>query len=242
MKKFLIAALVAAGAVGAADAQTVRLATEGAYPPFNLVNDDGEVDGFERELGDRLCEIAELECVWVTTDWDGIIPNLVSGNYDAIIAGMSITAERDEVIDFTQAYFPPDPSAYIALSGADESATAALVAAQTGTLQADHVAASGATLLEFATADDAIAAVRAGEADSALVDKSVIEPIVAESGGEVVFVGEDVMLGDGIGMGFRESDAELRETFDTAIAAMKADGSLQELIAKWFDGREAGDF
>jgi polar amino acid transport system substrate-binding protein len=50
----------------------------------------------------------------VTNDWDSIIPNLVSGNYDTIIAGMSITDERDEVIDFTQAYTPPDPSLYVA--------------------------------------------------------------------------------------------------------------------------------
>ena len=239
MKKFLIAALVVVGAAGAAQAETVRLATEGAYAPFNFINDDGEVDGFERELGDKLCEIAELECVWVTNDWDSIIPNLVSGNYDAIIAGMSITAERDEVIDFTEAYFPPDPSAYLGVAGAEASATQGNVAAQTGTIQADHVAASGATLIEFATADDAIAAVKSGEADAALVDKSVIAPVVDESGGELIFVGEDVMLGGGIGVGLRESDEMLREKLNAAIASMKADGTLAALIAKWFDGREA---
>ena len=238
MKKLLIAALFAAGAVGAAQAETVRLATEGAYPPFNLINDNGEVDGFERELGDKLCEIAKLECAWVTNDWDGIIPNLVSGNYDAIIAGMSITAERDEVIDFTEAYFPPDPSAYIATASSDDSAITGAVAAQAGTIQADHVAATGADLLEFPTADDAIAAVKAGEADAALVDKAVIEPVVAESNGELTFVGEDVMLGSGIGIGVRESDTALKEKLSAAIASMKADGSLSALIAKWFDGRK----
>ncbi len=92
------------------------MGTEGAYPPYNFLNDKGEVDGFERELGDELCKRAELTCEWVTNDWDSIIPNLVSGNYDTIIAGMSITAERDEVIDFTQNYIPPDPSAYVGLS------------------------------------------------------------------------------------------------------------------------------
>src|SRR5690606_4593844 len=103
--------------MGAATAQQViRLGTEGAYPPYNFINDSGEVDGFERELGDALCERAELTCEWVTTDWDSIIPNLVSGNYDAILAGMSITDERDAVIDFTQDYYPPTASAYAALS------------------------------------------------------------------------------------------------------------------------------
>ena len=89
----------------------VRMGTEGAYPPWNFINDAGEVEGFERELGDELCARAELTCEWVTNEWDSIIPNLVSGNYDTIIAGMSITAERDEVIDFTQGYTLPDPSA-----------------------------------------------------------------------------------------------------------------------------------
>lgn len=239
MKKFLIGALLAAGAFGAAQAQTVRLATEGAYPPYNFINDAGEIDGFERELGDILCAEAALDCSWTTTDWDGIIPNLVSGNYDVIIAGMSITAERDEVIDFSDPYFPPDPSSYIGRTGAEEGVLMGVVAAQTGTIQADHVAGSGASLLEFATADDAIAAVSNGEADAALVDRAVLEPVVEASGGELVFVGDDVMLGGGIGLGMRESDAELREKFNAAIATVKADGRLQMLMDKWFDGRSA---
>ena len=95
----LTATALAAALAVPAMAQTIRLGTEGAYPPYNFVNDNGEVDGFERELGDKLCEMTGLDCTWVTNEWDSIIPNLVSGNYDVIIAGMSITDERDEVID-----------------------------------------------------------------------------------------------------------------------------------------------
>ena len=117
MKTLLLSAAALALAAGAAMAQdVVRMGTEGAYPPYNFINDNGEVDGFERELGDELCARAELTCTWVTNDWDTIIPNLVSGNYDTIMAGMSITDERDEVIDFTQNYIPPAPSAYVALT------------------------------------------------------------------------------------------------------------------------------
>ena len=78
-----------------ADDHAVRMGTEGAYPPYNFINDKGELDGFEIEYGNMLCEMAKLECTWVKNDWDSIIPNLVSSNYDVIIAGMSITAERD---------------------------------------------------------------------------------------------------------------------------------------------------
>ena len=111
---FAIAILVFA-CLSCGGPEAVRMGTEGAYPPYNFIDDEGEVDGFERELGDELCRRADLECTWVTNDWDSIIPNLVAGDYDTILAGMSITDERDEVIDFTQSYFPPGQSVYLAL-------------------------------------------------------------------------------------------------------------------------------
>ena len=137
-----------AGAALADGHSVVRLGTEGAYAPWNFLDDNGEVAGFERELGDELCVRAELTCEWVTNEWDSIIPNLVSGNYDAIIAGMSITAERDEVIDFTMGYTPPDPSGYLAAS-ADADIMGGVVAAQVNTIQAAFLAEAGVTVLEF---------------------------------------------------------------------------------------------
>jgi polar amino acid transport system substrate-binding protein len=234
------AALALTAGMALAQTQTIRMGTEGAYPPYNFLNDKGEVDGFERELGDELCKRAELTCEWVTTDWDGIIPNLVSGNYDTIIAGMSITDERDEVIDFTQNYIPPAASAYVAMSD-DVDVSTAVISAQAATIQAGHVAESGASLLEFATPEETVASVRNGEADAVFADKDYLIPIVEESGGELKFVGEDVQLGGGVGMGLRESDTELRDKFDAAIQSMKDDGTLNTLITKWF-GEQADTF
>ncbi|MEP6020732.1 MAG: transporter substrate-binding domain-containing protein [Paracoccaceae bacterium] len=236
MKTILLGtvALALGASVAMADGHaTVRMGTEGAYPPYNFINDAGEVDGFERELGDEMCARAELTCEWVKNDWDSIIPNLVSSNYDTIMAGMSITDERDEVIDFTQDYFPPTASAYVAAAdGADWEG--GVVAAQTATIQAGHIAASGATLVEFATPEETVAAVRNGEADAVFADADYLAPLVDASGGELVFVGDKVPLGGGVGMGLRESDAELKEKFDAAITAMKEDGSLNALLVKWF--------
>ena len=237
MKKIIMgaAALAMTATVAFADghAKTIRMGTEGAYAPYNFLNDAGEVDGFEREVGDELCKRAELTCEWVTNEWDSIIPNLTSGNYDTIIAGMSITAERDEVIDFTQDYFPPSASVYVALS-ADADVKGGVIAAQTSTIQSGYIAESGATLLEFATYDETIAAVRSGEADAVFADKDPLNATVEESGGELVFTGPSVQLGGGVGMGLRESDTELKGKFDAAITSMKADGSLNALIKKWF--------
>ncbi|MEP1201047.1 transporter substrate-binding domain-containing protein [Tateyamaria sp.] len=218
----------------------VRMGTEGAYPPYNFINDAGEVDGFERELGDELCVRAELTCEWVKNDWDSIIPNLVSSNYDTIMAGMSITDERDEVIDFTQDYFPPTASAYVAAAeGVDLEG--GVVAAQTATIQAGYIAESGATLVEFATPEETVAAVRNGEADAVFADRDYLAPLVEAAGGELMFVGPDVPLGGGVGMGLRESDTELKEKFDAIITEMKADGSLNELLVKWF-GEETAQY
>lgn len=231
------AALATAFAASAVSAETIRMGTEGAYPPYNFINDSGEIDGFERELGDELCKRAGLDCTWVKNDWDSIIPNLVSGNYDTIIAGMSITDERDQVIDFTQEYFPPDPSAYVALAGAGKDVMNGVVAAQTATIQAAYVASSGATVVEFATPEETVAAVRSGEADAVLADFAYLNPIVEASGGELTIVDNSVSIGGGVGMGIRESDSGLRDKMNAAIDSMKADGTLSALIAKWFDGR-----
>ena len=233
MQRLLLATTLALTAGAAMAQDVVRLGTEGAYPPFNFVNDAGEVAGFEREVGDELCKRAGLTCEWVTNEWDSIIPNLQSGNYDVIIAGMSITDEREQVIDFSQNYYPPAASAYAA-AAADADIKTGVVSAQVSTIQAAYVAESGATLLEFATPAETIAAVKNGEAVAVFAEKDYLRPFVDESGGALMFVGEDVTIGGGMGLGFRSSDTDLRAKFDAGITAMKADGSLNALIEKYF--------
>lgn len=234
MKTLIISTALAALAAGTAFADghsVVRLGTEGAYAPYNFLDDNGEVAGFERELGDELCARAELTCEWVTNEWDSIIPNLVSGNYDVIIAGMSITDERKQVIDFTDPYTQPDPSAYLAAS-ADLDVETAVIAAQANTIQASFVASMpGATLLEFATPEETVAAVRNGEADAVLADRAFLTDFTAEDGLEML--AREELIGGGIGMGLRQSDAELRDTFSAAIQSMKDDGTLNALIEEW---------
>lgn len=235
MKSLILSSVIltlSAGALWADGHSVVRLGTEGAYPPYNFINDDGEIDGFERAVGDELCARAELTCEWVTNEWDSIIPNLTSGNYDVIIAGMSITDERDEVIDFTQNYYPPAASLFVALSE-DADLEGGVIAAQTNTIQAGYIAETGATLLEFATPDETVAAVRNGEADAVFADADFLLQTAADDA-DLMVVGPAVPLGGGVGLGIRETDGELRDALDAAITSMKEDGSLNELIVEWF--------
>ncbi|WP_380053274.1 transporter substrate-binding domain-containing protein [Falsihalocynthiibacter sp. SS001] len=240
MKKLILSTAALALTAGVAMADTIRMGTEGAYPPYNFINDDGKLDGFEIELGNELCERAELTCEWVQNDWDSIITNLNSGNYDTIIAGMSITDERKEVIDFSQNYTPPSNSSFLAMS-ADVDLESGVIAAQAATIQAGYIAESGATLVEFATPDETVAAVRNGEADAVFADEDYVLPIAEQSGGEMQIVGEPVPLGGGIGIGLRKSDGELKAKFDAAIQSMKDDGTLNPMIVKWF-GEDAQTF
>ncbi len=243
MKKMMLATAVLALTAGASLAQdVVRIGTEGAYEPYNYIDQaTGELTGYEIELGNELCTRAGLTCEFVQNAWDSIIPNLQSGNYDLIMAGMSITDERDEVIDFSQNYIPPASSAYLALTADANVGEGAVVAAQTGTIQAGYVAELGATLLEFATPDETVAAVRNGEADAVFADKDYLAPIAADSNGEVVLLANEVQLGGGVGIGLRETDTELKDKLNAAIQSMKDDGTLNTMITKWF-GPEAATF
>ncbi|KQY73959.1 ABC transporter substrate-binding protein [Ensifer sp. Root142] len=93
-----------AGMAHAEDGRTIRVATEGAFPPWNAVDTSGKPIGFDIDVGVALCARANLKCEFTTQAWDGIIPALTVGKYDAVMAGMSITEKRRQVIAFSEPY------------------------------------------------------------------------------------------------------------------------------------------
>ncbi len=219
----------------AQDPTPVRIGTDGEYPPYNFVNDAGEVDGFEADLMSEVCQRANLECEWVVTPWETIINDLTGEKFDVIVSGMSINAERDQIIDFTQPYLPPTPSVYIALANSSEEALNGIIAAGVATVHSAYLAETGADFTEFGEGEDAISAILNGDVDAGLFDREFAHSIVAESGGRLAVLGQPVLLEEGIGAGVRESDTDLKSKLNGAITAMKEDGSLNDLIRKWFD-------
>ena len=103
-KKTILTVLASLLLIGNVYADKIKIGTEGAYPPWNSKDASGNLIGFEVELANELCAIMKHECTIVEQDWDGMIPALLMRKFDAIMAGMSITAERQKTISFTQGY------------------------------------------------------------------------------------------------------------------------------------------
>lgn len=244
MKKIILAAIATmALSSGAMAQESLRIATEGAYAPWNFLDESGKPAGYEIELAGAICEKAGLTCEFIVNDWDSIIPNLLAGNYDAIMAGMSITEERKQTIAFSDEYFPPDPSRYVALAGAEidfDALTGKRIGVQGGTIQAAYAEenlAKDNTIVSFTTADQAVADLSAGNLDAIFADGAYVDPIVTASSGAIDYTGPDIMIGEGMAIGLRKEDTDLTAKLDAAIEALKADGTVDGLIAKWFDGR-----
>ena len=228
---FLLAALMP-WLAACGGAETVVIATTGDYHPFDFINEEGEIDGLERELGDELCRRAGLECEWVLNDWETMIPDLVAEEFDAILAGMSITAEREELIDFTEAYYPPTPSVYLARAGEGDEAAQGTIGVSANTIYSDYLTELGIPFVPIGMSMDAVDAVLNDEVDAILVDHGYGVKKLAEFEGRLAIVGPSVSLDRGLGIGVRK-DSGLKGRLDEALASMKADGALNALILKW---------
>ena len=226
------AAIIALLAACGDRADTATIATDGNYHPFNFVNDRGEIDGLERELGDELCRRAGLTCEWVVSEWETMIPDLVAGEFDVILAGMSITAEREESIDFSEAYYPPTPSVFLARAGSGDEAVEGTIGVTANTIYSDYFTELGRPFVSIEASTDVADAVLAGDVDAAMVDHGYGVEKLAQHEGRLEIVGPAVLLDRGLGMGIRKG-SDLKERLDEALASMKADGSLNALIRTW---------
>lgn len=247
MKQLTLAAFALFILLSGAEAQT-RLATEAAYPPFNYVDDSGNVGGFDIDVGNEICERAALDCVWVINEWDTLIPNLLAGNYDAIIAAMTVTDERKQQIDFSEEYYPPDASTFLMMEGKTfdfDNLSGARIGVQGATIQATYLDANlkaNNTIVSFSTNDQALADLNAGNVDLLFAEQSYLDETAAGSEGKLVIGGPKEVLGAGLGIGLRKADTELTTKVNEALAAMKADGTLDALIGAYFPDREGGPF
>ena len=236
------ALLLAAGAASAAD--KIRIATEGAYPPFNSMTADGKLVGFDVDIADALCAQMKAECELVTQEWDGMIPALQAGKFDAIIASMSITEERKKQIAFTNKYYTT-PLALVALKESDLASTEAAalsgktVGAQASTTQAvyadDVYGKAGATVKQYPTQEEAMADLTNGRLDAVISDKFVLFDWMKTTGSECCkMVGDVAGTDTEAGIAIRLEDTALRDKFNASLDAIRADGTYDKIVAKYF--------
>ncbi|HEY8594813.1 MAG TPA: ABC transporter substrate-binding protein [Devosiaceae bacterium] len=232
-----IAAFSAGGAF--AEGMTIRIATEGAYPPFNGKDAAGNLVGFDVDIANALCAEMKDQCTIVAQDWDGIIPGLVANKYDAIIASMSITDERKQSVDFTDPYY----SNYLRVMAKTGSGITSIddlagksVGAERSTVASqwaeDNLGRSSDVKL-YDTQTAAYSDLTSGRLDAMISD---IYPAYdwLQSNPGYEFVADKIDINDKIAIAVRKGDDKLREAFNAAIKAIRDDGTYAKINAKYF--------
>ena len=224
----------------AADAPlNIKIATESSYKPFSYTDADGKLIGYEIELVDALCAQMKAECEVISQDWDGLIPGLNAQKFDAAIAGMSITPERKEVVDFSDPYFHSgiiligkkgDDLTIDSLKGQPIASQRSTVASQY--LQDEH---SDADIKLYDTQDNAYLDLTSGRVRGMMSDKVTgIDWLKTEAGQNYEVKGNEISSNDdAMGIAFRKGDP-LVAKFNKALSELKANGTYDQITGSYF--------
>ena len=252
MKKLFVGLLLASSLSWTVQTQAadkvLRIGTEGAYAPFNFTAPNGELQGFEIDIAKALCEEMKVKCQLVQQDWDGMIPALLAKKYDAIMASMAITNERKQKIDFSNKYYSA-PSRFVhkAGDGVADITPAALkgkrIGVQRATIQDGYLSElyKDSTVIRYGTQEEANLDLAAGRVDLLFADAIVLSEafLKTDQGKGYEFIGPNIsdaekLVAD-VGVGLRKGDAELRESINKAILAIRANGKYDAIAKKYFE-------
>ncbi|MGD9915889.1 MAG: ABC transporter substrate-binding protein [Rhizobiaceae bacterium] len=249
-KRLAFAATVAVAAmIGAAQAEdlNLKIGTEGAYPPFNNLTTDGQLVGFDIDIANALCEEMKAKCEFVTQDWDGIIPALQAGKFDAIIASMSITDERKEKVDFTDKYYNT-PSAVVVPKDSDltaiskEAFAGKTIGVATSTTHYNYAEKTytDSTIKGYPSSQEFMLDIANGRLDAVEDDVIVLQTFLdSPEGACCKLLGlpdpQPVeIFGPGAGIAIRKGETALVDKFNAAIKAIRANGKYKEINDKYF--------
>ncbi|MEG0858427.1 MAG: transporter substrate-binding domain-containing protein [Pseudomonas sp.] len=247
IKKILIASLaLATFNVVHADPQLLRIATEGAYPPYNFVNPDGSLAGFDVDIAKALCLEMNVQCKVVKQDWDGIIPGLLAKKYDAIVASMAITPERARKVAFSDKY-EGGYSMLFGRTGLTDSSPAAfngkVIAVQKGSIQEnfakDYYEKAGIRLQRYADTQTALMDLTAGRVDAAVLEVAIIHETLKDPAlaGYAAFgekFNDPKYFGTGSAIAMRKGDQALLDQFNQALKTILANGTYKQINDKYF--------
>jgi polar amino acid transport system substrate-binding protein len=244
-----ISAAVFALSIGSAGAQdkVLKIGTEGAYPPFNNLTADGKLVGFDVDIAQALCDEMKVKCEFVTQDWNGIIPALQAGKFDAIIASMSITPERAEQVDFTNKYYNT-PSALAApkdttLKGVTkEDLAGKTIGVATSTTHFNYAEKTytDSTVKGYPSSPEEQLDLANGRLDAIQDDIVVLSQwLDTPDGACCKLLGTPnpqpvEIFGPGAGIAVRKGETDLVNKFNAAIDAIRANGKYKEINDKYF--------
>lgn len=222
----------------------IRIATEGAYAPFNMKNEQGELIGFDVEIAKALCAEMKADCTIVEQDWDGMIPALKGRKFDAIVASMSITEERLQAVDFTDPYYT-NALAFVGAKGVELKTDKASLKGKT--LGAQRATIAGQYLEDelgdvvsvklYDTQDNAYLDMATGRLDGLVSDKfPAYDWLRTDAGKGFEFKGETIKTEsvDKIGIAIRHGQDDLKAKFNKALKAIVDNGTYATINAKYF--------
>jgi len=229
----------------AAQEKPLRLATEGAYPPFNARTADGKLEGFDIDIGNALCAEMKVACEWTVQDWDGMIPALQAGKFDAIVASMFITEERKQQVDFTDRYYRTPAAVAVPKDSTVKGMSDSDLAGKTIGVQGSSVYVIWAetflpdtTVKSYPSVQEMMLDLASGRLDAINDDLIVINAFLSTPEGaccRLVGTIEPVaeIHGPGAGIAVRRGDP-LAARFNDALKAIRANGVYKHINDKYF--------
>ena len=241
MKKIVLAALIAGISLSASAADTIRFATEASYPPFEFVDANNNIMGFDVDLANALCKEMNASCTFTNQAFDSLIPSLKFRRFDAVMAGMDITPEREKQVLFSKPYY--DNSALFIARKGQVADVAALkgkrVGVQNGTTHQKYLTDrhSDITTVPYDSYQNAILDLKNGRIDAVFGDTAVVNEWLKQNQ-TLAAVGDKVTdkayFGTGLGIAVRQGNSALQEKFNAALDKVKADGTYKTIYSKWF--------
>ena len=234
-------------AFGAHAADKVRIGIDGAYPPFNQLTADGKLVGFDVDITNALCAEMQADCEFVLQDWDGMIPALLSGKIDAVVASMSITEERLKRVDFSKKYYNTPPGIAVMkdselIGSTLEDLKGHIIGAQVSTTHADYAEQKldDIDLRLYPTPDEYKLDLEAGRLDGVIDDIVVLSEWVKSEEGAccrilMPLVPDPKINGQGAGIAVAKGNLALADKFTDAIAAIRANGKYKAINDTYFD-------
>ena len=248
--RMLNMALIAVGSTLALTVQAadLKVAIDPTYEPFTYKTADGKPTGFDVDIANAICAEMKRNCVFVEQVWDSMIPGLQARKYDVVVSSLSITEERKRVIDFSDRYYKT-PSAIVVKKGTVYANPASLKGKRIGVLKGStqekwamgELKPAGVTVVPYEAQDQVYLDIKAGRLDGTVADKVEVHGgfLRKPEGKDYGYVGPDQYetkyYGDGIGIGMRKGQKDLKDQINKAIKTIRSNGTYNQIAKKYFD-------